>query len=362
MKNRIGFLIGIYLAALLLGITAGCTKEKCVVCPPEQPPAEKEYYFLYSYGFNNWVYTYSTKTGQIIDSVKYPGYPFWDVRFSKDGKYAYYAGGGSIWITDFATGDTVAITEGYGGWLSLSSDGRYLLLSGARVLKLLEIPSLNVVYQKDDGRLWLNGAVHPSKNVAYVPIKGVDSLLMIDFRTSTIRDFAVPLFRSDGTLVRATNAVVSKDGRTVIISGGIRVQLRDAETFQLLREYYPGRNTAYPHPDGVRVFFLQEKDFTIGQPAEVWELNLRTLLMTRVLGGEDFIAYSPYFALTPTDMDFTPDGKYAFIISGVAGQEFGAGTILKLDCSTYKIVDAIYPSLGISNWIRINPREVKGGE
>jgi hypothetical protein len=49
-KYRFKILIGIYLAALLLGMITGCTKEKCVVCPPDQPQAEKEYYFLYSYG------------------------------------------------------------------------------------------------------------------------------------------------------------------------------------------------------------------------------------------------------------------------------------------------------------------------
>jgi len=360
VKHRIKFLIGIYVAALLLGMITGCTEEKCVVCPPDQPPAEKEYYFLYSYGFSNWVYTYSTKTGEIVDSVKYPSYPFADVRFSKDGKYAYYVGG-SIWIADFATGDTVAITEGTlssGAWLSLSSDGRHLLLSGTTKLTLFEIPSLAIVYQREYEKGWADGTIHPFKDIAYVGSNALDSLLIIDFRTSTIHDSTVPLFWGDGTPTAALSVAVTKDGKSMILTGGGRVQLRDAETFQLLREYYPGRNTAYLHPDGERVFFLRDKDFTIGQPAEVWELNLRTLLMTRVLRGEDFIAYLNYFALTPTDMDFTPDGKYAFIISGVAGQEFGAGTILKLDCDTYRIVDAIYPSLGISSLIRINPREI----
>jgi hypothetical protein len=84
--------------------------------------------------------------------------------------------------------------------------------------------------------------------------------------------------------------------------------------------------------------------------------------MTRVLRGEDFRAYLNYYALTPTDMDFTPDGKYAFIISGQSGQEWGSGVILKLDCDTYKIVDAIYPPPGGSDLIRINPKEIAAPE
>ena len=362
MKHRFKFLIRIYLAALLLGMITGCTKEKCVVCPPDQPPVEKEYYFLYSYGAYNWVYTYSTKTGQIVDSVKYPSYPFADVRFSKDGKYAYYVGG-SIWITDFATGDTVAITEGTlssGAWLSLSSDGRHLLLSGTTKLTLFEIPNLAIVYQREYDKGWAHGTIHPFKNIAYVGSNALDSLLIIDFRTSTIRDSTVPLFRGDGTPARALSVAVTTDGKTMIVSGGTRVRLQDAETLELLREYYPGRNTAYLHPDGERVFFLEWEELDIGQRAEVWELNLRTLLMTRILQGEDFGTSSLYMALDPSDMDFTPDGKYAFIINGGQGPERGA--ILKLDCDTYKIIDAFYPALGPSNLIRINPREIKGGE
>jgi hypothetical protein len=360
VKHRFKFLLGVYVAALLLGMIVGCTKEKCVVCPPDTPPVEKEYRFLYSYGAHNWVYTYSTKTGEIVDSAKYPSFPFWDVRFSKDGRYAFYAGG-SIWATDFATGDTVAIAEGYGDWLSVSSDGRYLLISGTTKLALLEIPSLDVIYQKDDGRFWRRGAIHPFKNIAYVPIDKKDSLLIVDFSTSTIRDSLVPLFNRDGLPTRGSSVAISNDGKTMIVGQG---QLRDAETLELLKEFYHRASIGpYFHPDGERVFFLQYEEFAVGQLGEVWELNLKTLYMTRILKEEDFVAHTPYFAFSPCDMDFTPDGKYAFIVNGGAGHDFGVGVILKLDCDTYKIVDAIYPPRSSLAWlIRINPKEIKAGE
>jgi hypothetical protein len=362
VKNR--FLIGIYLTALLLGMIAGCTKEKCVVCPPDQPPAEKEYYFIYGYGAYGEVYTYSTKTGQIVDSVKYP-VGFFDARFSKDGKYAYYTAQRPrisdppvTWIEEFATRDTLSILDGIGGyWLSVSSDGRYLLISATTKLALLEIPSLNVVYQKDDGRLWLYGAIHPSKNVAYVPIKGVDSLLIIDFRASAIRDSMVPLFNGDGIPTRGNSVAITNDGKTMIIGHG---QLRDAETLEFLKEFHHSASIGpYFHPDGERVFFLQYQELDVGQQGEVWELNLKTLFMTRILREADFAAYSPYFAFSPCDMDFTPEGKYALIVNGGAGHDFGVGVILKLDCDTYRIVDAIYPPpFSISQLIRINPKEI----
>lgn len=128
-KHRFKILIGIYVAALLLGMITGCTKEKCVVCPPNPTPVEKEYHFLYSYvDTGYWVYTYSTKDGHTIDSVRYGDYPFDDVRFTKDGRYACYSehGGGifneprATWVTDYATGDTLSIVYGSGGGPYLS--------------------------------------------------------------------------------------------------------------------------------------------------------------------------------------------------------------------------------------------------
>lgn len=364
MKSRIGLLIGIYLVALLLGMITGCTKEKCVVCPPVQPPVEKEYYFLYNGGFYNWVYTYSTKTVQIVDSVKYP-VGFLDARFSKDGKCAYYTAQRPrvsdppvTWIEEFSTRDTISLLDGIGGYrVSVSSDDRFLLISGTTKLALLEIPSLAIVYQREYGNAWAHGAIHPSRNIAYVGNNAIDSLLMIDFRTPTIRDSMIPLYNGKGSPISALSVGITNDGKFMIVGHG---QLRDAKTLALLKEFYHTASLGpYFHPDGERVFFLQRKEIEIGQPAEVWELNLRTLLMTLVLGGEDFIAYSPYFALTPTDTDFTPDGKFAFIISGQSDQSTGSGVILKLDCDTYKIVDAIYSPLGGSDLIRVNPKEIK---
>ena len=76
-----------------------------------------------------------------------------------------------------------------------------------------------------------------------------------------------------------------------------------------------------------------------------------------ILDGSDFAGYWPFYGLNPSDMDFTPDGKYGFILSG--GEGLNYGPILKLDMDTYEIVDAFYPPDGVSRLIRINPREIK---
>ena len=82
--------------------------------------------------------------------------------------------------------------------------------------------------------------------------------------------------------------------------------------------------------------------------------------MTRILRGEDFGPIGTGEPLDPGDMDFTPDGKYAFISNG--GQGNKSGPIFKMDCDTYKIV-AVFPTpAGISGWVRVNPKEITGGK
>lgn len=349
--------------SLLLGIVAGCTKEKCVTCPPDQPAMEKEYQFLYGWGWNNYTYTYSTKTGHTVDSVIHQSLPFLDMRFSNDGRYAFYSSDdgrdGVTWMTDCATGDTLSTAHGVRGWwLSVSADDKYLLISGTTKLTLLVLPGLTVVYQRVQENGWGYGAVHALDNTAYVPFSREDSLLILNFRNSPVTDSSIPLFRGDGAATRANVAAVTKDGKYLILDGGFGWQVRDAETLKLLREYRYVGNTPYVHPDGVRIFFPQPADVDAGIPAELWVLDLRTMFMTRVLTASD-VRGSMYSAgFDPNTMDFTPDGRYAFILNGGL-HWWDWGAIIKIDCDSYKIVDAFWPPSGLSTLIHVNPKEIK---
>lgn len=365
MKNRLLY----FSILLLLAAGFGCSDD-CPVCPVTPPPAEKEYHFLYSfvgpYG-QCWLYTFSTKDGRVVDSAYYGEFPAYDARFSKDGKYVFYSvrEGANLatWITNYPRGDTVAIVTGtYGYKISLSGDGEYLLLSESNRVRLLRIPNLEVIYE---GGRCAEGAIHPFKNVAYVPVSE-DTLLVIDFQNPTITDYKVPMKLGYGDYpFSAGRTEVSLDGKIVILTGGVpgggnpRIQLRDAETLELLQDFHlPARGGPYIHPDGERVIFLEPWTFE-GTPGSVWVLSLKTLLLTRILNSVDLVGYYPFMGLNPDDMDFTPGGKYALITNG--GQ-MEYGPIIKLDMDTYKIADVFYPPGGVTWWIRINPREIMGKE
>lgn len=80
--------------------------------------------------------------------------------------------------------------------------------------------------------------------------------------------------------------------------------------------------------------------------------------MRKILDGRDFIGVLPFLpALNPSDMDFTPDGKYAILISGGEGMEYSP--ILKLDLDTYEIVDTFDVRRAVAQSLRIYPIAIK---
>jgi hypothetical protein len=363
-------LVCFFITIVILVCSAGCD-DNCIVCPGPPETVEPDYHFLYSFvgSFSTAsVLTYSTKTGEVVDSVYYGGFPFWDVRFSKDGQFAYYtvgdAGNYATWITNFATGDTVNIVDDIAGaWIDLSHDEKYLLLSGATTLRILTLPDLSSIYEREYQNSWGECSFHPNENKAYAVNLIEDSLLILDVEGDVVTESKVPLKNSAGNPASAIRSMVSLNGKYLILTArnypsptDTYIQLRDTETYELLHEYRPDHRGGYLHPDGKRVFFIDCVEFE-PTPGALWELNLETLLMTKVLDGSDVSSGYPLQGLDPFDMDITPDGKYAFLNGGGCG--LGFGPVIKVDLDTYTIVDAIYPSLGAPRVLRINPKEIK---
>ncbi len=354
---------------LTLFVVNGCSKDDCPNCPGTEI-AEKDYHLLYSFGggfYNSSVYTYSTMTGELLDSAYYGHYPYRDVRFSHDGRYAYYtvqrAYTAATWVTDYASGDTLALLDGVGGnWLSVSHDDRYLLLSDGGVLKLISLPGLEVVYEESRENSWSIGAMHPLREIAVIGNEAIDSLLFLDFSSDKITARSVALEYKEGGAISVGAVAYSADGTELIIyagdypccSGSV-IQVRDAETMEVLFESVPAYIGPFVHPDGVRVFFVEPvRDvFGLGNPSSVWELDLNKLAMRKLFDGRDFGAARDTFELDPSDMTFTPDGKYAFLMNGGDGSQ--DGPILKLDLDTYDFVEVINPPAGLSSTIRICP-------
>ncbi len=344
----------------------GCD-EDCPTCP--KPPEEQEYQFLYSFAgtfTTAWVFTYSTKTGEVMDSSYYGTLPFNDARFTSDGKYAVYTvfepGEGATWVTDFSSGDTLAIAYGVSGdHLSLFADQRHVLVSETTKLTILSIPDLQIVFQRSHANGYRRADTHPSLPLAYVPSEWEDSLLTVEYSGTTVVEYKFALKSLSGSPARSVQALATLDGNKVILwagplSGGESfIQVRDARTLSLVDEYRPGHGFGCLHPDGVRVFFFAPWIFD-SEPSSVWELNLETRLMRRIIDGYDYSGAYPFRGFDPVDMDITPDGRYAFFIGGE--QRLSYGLIIKYDLQDYRIVRTFHPRPGVGWLIRVHPKSL----
>jgi hypothetical protein len=355
---------------------AGCGDNDCPTCPDNKPPVEKEFKFLFSHvDTGYWVHTISTKDGRTSDSARYGEFPFWDMKYSSDGRFAYYtsteAGNGAYhatWIADYLTGDTLAFLTGIGGHaLSVSSDGGTLLISSGQTVAILSLPGLNVLYADSSGHHF-RGCFNPRRQVAYVPVDDVDSLLVLQIESEVVSGFMSALKCRDGNRVVGLDAEISTEGDWLFLtvwepSTGRRFfQIRSASTFELSQEYLFPFEVSAVHPDGRRVFFatghLSETDPPLN--GALYVLDLQTLLLQKVLDGADFSVPGPsYYGLSVDAMEITPDGKYGLLMSG--GDSFVYGPFYKVDLRTYEIVDVFFLPNCVNRLIRMYPKEVNQG-
>jgi hypothetical protein len=364
VKNQFLFLF----VLLLVAAGFGCSDD-CPTCPDNKSPAEKEYHLIYTYGNPGypgyWVYTFSTKSLKAVDSVSYSGNPFDGLRFTSDGKYACYSKPGVTWVTDYASGDTIAIDNDHGGpQLSISKGDRMLMVLAGSRTTVFRLPQLNILYTVPSGISAYSSCFDPTEDVAYIPIAREDSLLIVRFDSTGIHDHKIGLVGIDGTRRNGSSAAVTLDGSILLLSvtdgyGGRYLKLRDTDSLGLMAEYYPSYYGPCVHPDGRRVFFFYSSPpYDYPAPWAVYVLDLKTRIMKKVVDGSDYQAFWKWMYLELSQIDFTPDGRYAFLRSGFGLS--GSPPIAKLDLDTYEIVDAIYPDRGVSRAMRIYPLEIKG--
>jgi hypothetical protein len=354
---------------LVLAAGFGCSDD-CPVCPSE--PHVPDYHLVYSYAgstADKYVLTYSTKSGQVIDSAYYLDYPFDNVAFTSDGKYACYTygwnlrlGGSETWVTDAATGDTISYLMGIGGiGLVVSRDDQFLCLSYGNVLAILRIPSLEIVYR--DSVPVRGGALHPTKQLAYfIKEPNQDTLFVLDYSLTPPRvTKSMPIRDSQGRNLWCYSGRVFCTDRYLILNPTLfyvtsYLQLYDLDSLTLIRETNTRLYGLYRHPDGKRLFLGYVSYYSDHSPRtggiDVYNLETNTLYPYY---SEDEVNLGEGQPLTPTDIQFTPDGETMYVLS--AAGILALGPILEIRTATKEIVRRIDNTDGFSRLIRLNPRD-----
>jgi len=364
-KQGVVYLIGIVLIMLAL---FSCDDHDCPNCPE---PKEPDYELLYSYVGqypDTYVLTYSSKSGEILDSALYQGNPFDNVVFSHDGEYACYTsnydlelGASETWVTHWATRDTIAYRSGIGALAAyLSTDDQYLLLTGGNIVAILSFPDLATLYL--DSVSSGAGAFHPSRKIAYVSLERArDSIYVIDFSQETppIRSF--PLHNADGTKLLSQGPFMCTNTSLVLNAAIPKVvtylQFYDTNDFGLRNELvarnYVGLGR---HPDSTRVFLSYLTfigNFPVSGGIDLYNIETNTLQPWIAEGKLDSGTGEPF---VPSQIEVLPDGSSMFVLSG--GNGFWLGPILQLNTATKEVMKRFDNTDGFSRLIRLNPKNV----
>ncbi|MCX6832305.1 MAG: hypothetical protein NT028_09265 [candidate division Zixibacteria bacterium] len=334
MKNQLLFLF----VLLLLAAGFGCSDKSS---GPDNKP-EPYYKLLYSYVQPPVsVLTFNTRTGEVLDSVWYPGEPYRDLAFSHDGEYTYATGRVTRIIRE-STGDTIASDWEHRGYeVVLSPDEQYLVVEASQEMWIFRLPSLSVVYHKPITYFW--GRFHPTKQLLYfiygIPGFGIDTLLyVLDLSVTPPVERSVALSDSLGEHVPAGWMEVSGDGRWLLMIYYGWLYLVDTDSLKV-RKVITSSQYAHDdyigitmHPDGRRAF-LHYYDPRINPNVgglDIFDFSTQTL--TNFIDHVSVPGLDRPFR--PWRSEFTPDGKE---LIGIIYETFMCCEIFRIDLATKAI-------------------------
>jgi WD40 repeat protein len=334
VKNRILLLFFL----LLLAAGFGCSDKSS---GPDNKP-EPYYKLLYSYVQPPVsVLTFNTRTGEILDSVWYPGEPYRDLAFSHDGEYT-YATDRVTRIIKESTGDTIASDWEHRGYeLVLSPDEQYLVVKASQEIWVLRLPSLSVVYHKPITYFW--GRFHPTKQLLYInygiPGYGVDTLLyVLDLSVTPPVERSVALFDSLGERVPAAPMEISGDGRWLLMIYYNWLFLVDTDSLKVRKvmkslHFAEADYTDFTlHPDGKRAFLSYYDPWDNPNVGGLDIFDFSTQTLTNYIDHTTVPGLSRPFR--PVFCRFTPDGKE---LIGIVYETFMCCEIFRIDLATKAI-------------------------
>jgi DNA-binding beta-propeller fold protein YncE len=134
------------------------------------------------------------------------------------------------------------------------------------------------------------------------------------------------------------------------------LQLYDLDSLTLIRETNTRLYSLYRHPDGKRLFLRYVSYYSGHSPRsggiDVYNLETNTLYPYY---SEDEVYLSEGRPLTPTDIQFTPDGENMYVLS--AAGVLALGPILEIRTATKEVTGRIDNTDGFSRLIRLNPKD-----
>ncbi len=306
-----------------------------------------------------WALEYSTKTGEIIDTIKTP---FWliDLIYSTDGTSSALRiydenGSNTVLAINNITGDTLASNfQNIGGRLFLSPDEQTLMLANGGNFALLAFPNLDSIYIEEINAHW--GGFMTDGQKAFYMVSGIDSLFFIDFSDAeNIIKTSMPINSVGLPAYPITSVVDSQNDRLILICeyGDDRAFIRvyDSNDFTVLKRLdLPKKyNVAPAIRPGTNEIFLAHQYQLSDDQNYVDVYNTEINVLSSFISSEDIRTVAQF---KPYHIEFTPDGNMMYI-NLVTGFNFRA--VLGINPNNKSVIQYLQPEYSDANIIRINP-------
>ncbi len=359
--KRITLFVVIIGVVLFIPILFLSCDEECVCNPPEEHIPE--YHMLYGPGGeasieHHEVYIISTRTGELIDSIRNDGWPYKNLLCSNDGSkvvFTYGYGPDKLtWVKDYPSNTLVSRLENWGGGkLYLDPQDRFLALSNNELFAIFSFPDLLLVFV--DSTPTLGGGFLTSDSSAFFYREDIDSLYTLDFSNPASVTKSVIQLKLDGLPVRPTMAQVDYiNNRLIILTAFMDdprtssvILVYDTQNLGKIQQLHSRLYGAIElHPDMNRVFCYKS-----GATAEV---NLIDIYYINSNTVQSFIEYDNIITelpFHPGQVLFTPDGNQMYILNGI----FGPESVIGIQIADKRVIQyiKIYPA--DVRRLRINP-------
>jgi hypothetical protein len=355
----IGMLLG------LIVFVSSCERDCNCLSPEDHIP---EYHLIYpNSGIegvdvydSSWVLTYSTKTGEVIDSFK-TTYYINDIQFTRDGSMAVWTATNLsvpehvVWVTNYPIDDTIAFRGGlHGERLAFNPDETRIMLHYIDAITILSFPDLtpiltDTVQHNDAGFL-------PGVDKYFHVVGNKDSLYVVDYSNpESIVTTAIFLASPPDIGISPYIGVVDYERNLITLicepdEEYSYIHVRDASDYSFVQQnvtpvHYHDRAFARPGSDEIFMYSI-ETGWSWWEMDRLDYYSVELNAVFSFMKRHDIVLFEGKFAFD--QIEFTPDGETMYL---------GHVIPLGVRIADKKVIQRLQPKIPAARVIRINPRD-----
>ncbi len=351
---------------ILTVILLSCEKNYITQAPEEHVG---DYDLLYIHAGGGWddplhSLKYSTKTGEVIDTIKTP-YVIADLQFTKDGTKAVMSiweqktGAPSVLAVNYPLMDTIGILEGIAGEkIYFSPDEQEVITCWGPTIAILSFPDLSPIFV--DTVANYEGGFLTSNDSAFYLVSGVDSIFVIDYTDrKNVTITAQIIGSSSGAGAVPGPCAVDFENEQIIIVMNYDneysyIHVLNSNDISLIQQLFVNRlynGTPGIRPGGDEIYLklsglLGDYD---NHYIDIYNFSSNTL---RTYINLKDIAFNGVHIID--QLEFTRDGRELYVLMG--SNQYYPFVVLGFNLDNDEIVHYLLPETAANgNLVRINP-------